>query len=431
MSDPAIGSNAIVTVDFETSWNVPKASSMAGRTLAVLSNSMTGTQEMLDNPNMQGDFNPSDATSGKKAAAGALGFVPNATMLPFFTRWLTGTLVESTMGTDTITHGGTPGSTTYKYVIVAKNAAGSVIAVGAEATTATGNATLSGSDTNISTWAAVVGAATYDVYRTSSAGTPSTTGKIGTATAPTVTFTDTGIAGNSAATPAKTHSVLTSKLGSTPPLGAILETDFLVGASHKYALAQGCRINRLSFPIAASGFLQVTADLMAADVTVGDTPYDSSYTDWTAGTPLEFLQLAAADVCLDGSPVGYIVGGNVDISANLYADDYRVGGLGARGSLIPQRHSIGGSLRICLDDVAIMAMLAAGAAHSISLVWTASATTKFALTLPRVIFQKTQPTLANSGPVIVDCQFRASKDPTTATALQFTITNDQTAAYYA
>lgn len=327
MSDPALGTNAVVAADFESSWGVPKTSSKEGRKLAVLNNGVTGTQEMLDNPNMGGDFNPLDAASGKKQASGSLVFVPNVTMLPFIFELLTGT--RTTTGS----------SDPYQHV---------------------------------------------------------------------------------------------HKLGSTMPKSIVLETDFLVGSStHKFALATGVRINRLSIPIDAAGFLQMTADLMAKDVEVGDSAYDASLTDWTSGTPLDHLQLASADVKLDGSAVGYIAGGTIDINANLYGDDYRAGSGGARGSLVPGRHSIGGSLRIVLDDVSVIAMLAAGAAHALSFKWTAGTNRLFQLDLPRVIFQKTQPTLNDAGPVIVDAQFRASKDSVSGTAVTATITNDQAGTAYA
>lgn len=328
MADPALGTNAVVAIDFENSWNVPKTTvpSPEGRKIAVLSNSLTGTQEMLDNPNMLGDFNPSDATSGKKAASGSLVFVPNLTMLPFIFEWLTGTRT-TTGSSDPYTH--------------------------------------------------------------------------------------------------------VHKLGSTMPKSCVLEVDYLVGATHKYQLGTGCRINRLSIPIEASGFLQMTADVIASDVTVGATPYDSSLVDWTTASPLEHLQLAAADVTMDTVAVGYIVGGTIDITSNLYADDYRVGGSGARGSLVPARHTVGGSLRIALDDAATITMLAGGANHALSLKWTVGTGDTFTLALPRIFFQKTQPVLQGAGPVIVDCQFRAAKDSGVASSFVATIVNDQAAAAYA
>lgn len=70
-----------------------------------------------------------------------------------------------------ITQGGTPGATTYGYKVVAKLRDGSVTLPSAEGTTATGHATLDGTNYNIITWVAVAGAVNYDVYRSTGGAT--------------------------------------------------------------------------------------------------------------------------------------------------------------------------------------------------------------------------------------------------------------------
>lgn len=72
--------------------------------------------------------------------------------------------------TPVIANVGAAGATTYGYKVVAKDAIGATLP-SAEGTTATGNATLDVTNYNTVTWTAVVGAAGYDVYRTT--GTPS------------------------------------------------------------------------------------------------------------------------------------------------------------------------------------------------------------------------------------------------------------------
>lgn len=98
----------------------------------------------------------------------------------------------ATPATPTITHAGTAGVITWTYKIVAKNGAGSTLSTtpaSAGGSTTTGNATLTSANYNIITWASVVGAASYDVYRTAVGTTPSTTGKIGTVAATIATAT--------------------------------------------------------------------------------------------------------------------------------------------------------------------------------------------------------------------------------------------------
>ncbi len=102
-------------------------------------------------------------------------------------------------GTPTVTPQGTTGSTSYSYTVTAVNAYGGETTASAAGSTTTGNATLSVSNFNRVTWSSVSGASGYKIYRTASAGTPSNTGFVSTATS--TTFDDTGLNANSTASP--------------------------------------------------------------------------------------------------------------------------------------------------------------------------------------------------------------------------------------
>ena len=224
---------------------------------------------------------------------------------------------------------------------------------------------------------------------------------------------------------------LTSKLGTAVPPSAVVETSFNIGGSARYSKASGVRIARLGLPIAVDDPLQATIGTMAKDVVVGSSPYDATPTDWSDSTVLENLLLAAADVKLGGSPVAYVQSGQLDIDTALFGDDYRVGGGGARGSLVPGRYRISGNLRLVVDATAVLTLLSAGAPTSLSLKWAASAARYFKVNLPRVILQKTGPTLANDGPVAIDAQFRAVYDATAGTSIELETGTDQRAMAYA
>lgn len=99
-----------------------------------------------------------------------------------------------------ITNQGTAGAATWTYKIVAKQSDGSYSAASAAGSTTTGNATLTGSNFNRITWAAVEGADSYDIYRTVAGTSPTSLGKIGNTTG--VTFDDTGLAGDAGTPPA-------------------------------------------------------------------------------------------------------------------------------------------------------------------------------------------------------------------------------------
>lgn len=109
----------------------------------------------------------------------------------------------TTQAAPSVTNQGTAGTTTDTYKIVAKQTNGAYSAASAATTTTTAAATLTGANFNRLTWVAQSGAdAGYDIYRTAAAGTPSTTGKIGSVGAGVVTFDDTGLAGDGGTAPA-------------------------------------------------------------------------------------------------------------------------------------------------------------------------------------------------------------------------------------
>lgn len=87
-------------------------------------------------------------------------------------------------------------ASTWGYKIIAKDTAGSAIA-SAEGTTAAGAATLDGTHFNTITWVAVSGAVSYDIYRSTTATSPTTKGVIGNVLADaTLSFVDNNIAGD-------------------------------------------------------------------------------------------------------------------------------------------------------------------------------------------------------------------------------------------
>lgn len=107
----------------------------------------------------------------------------------------------------TVTPTGGTGAKTYAYTVVALDASQHLVTQAPTATQVTNGATtLNGSTYNAVSWTAVPGAAYYRVYRTSSNGTPSTTGLIATVTAPTTSYNDQGAAGDSSSAPASNNT---------------------------------------------------------------------------------------------------------------------------------------------------------------------------------------------------------------------------------
>jgi hypothetical protein len=102
--------------------------------------------------------------------------------------------IPASFSNPTVTPQGTSGTTVWGYTIAARRGV-LTIAVTQEVQTASGNATLTSGNNNLVAWTALGGANCYDVYRTTSNGTPASTGLISSCQSGT-SFTDTGIAGD-------------------------------------------------------------------------------------------------------------------------------------------------------------------------------------------------------------------------------------------
>ena len=122
----------------------------------------------------------------------------------------------ATPGSITVTPQGTTGAVTWTYKLVAVNATGTTEA-GAASSTATGNATLDGTNYNRLTWTAVTDATGYWIFRTAAGTSPTTTGRIATLGAVT-TYDDQGAAGDSSTAPTSNTTGMTSPFWSSAEL---------------------------------------------------------------------------------------------------------------------------------------------------------------------------------------------------------------------
>ena len=116
----------------------------------------------------------------------------------------------------TLATGGTAGTTSYFYKVVARFSSGQA-ATGAEASITTGNATLSPTNYNTLSAYSVTGATGYDIYRGTAAGNENV--KVNSTPVTTSTYNDTG-GGTSAVVPASSYSyvtVTTDEFGKLPP----------------------------------------------------------------------------------------------------------------------------------------------------------------------------------------------------------------------
>ncbi|HEU5004945.1 MAG TPA: hypothetical protein VFT49_02540 [Candidatus Saccharimonadales bacterium] len=100
--------------------------------------------------------------------------------------------LQNSPAAPTVTATGTTGSSTYAYEISAVTSQGLVSVPSSAGSTTSGNAILDSNSYNAISWSAVTGASTYNIYRTSSNGSPLTTGLIGSTSS--TSFNDPGLA---------------------------------------------------------------------------------------------------------------------------------------------------------------------------------------------------------------------------------------------
>ncbi len=224
-----------------------------------------------------------------------------------------------------------------------------------------------------------------------------------------------------------------AKPGTSMPLSCIIEKSITAAGATKYSKTTGARINSWRIPIDPSGILQWSFDMMGKDnVPNGAVSYDAvAAIDWRPDGPLDHLMLASADVKLGGSAVAYIKKGEIAIAANLRGDDYRVGGGGTRGSLVPGKLAVTGSLDLVVDDTTILATLLAGAPTTLDIKWTQGLNRTLQILLPRVFIQKTGWQLQNDGPIEISVTFKAVYDGTALSQIVFTVNNGTAGTVYA
>jgi hypothetical protein len=109
-----------------------------------------------------------------------------------------------------ITNGGTPGSTAYSYVVSCRSGDGQPTAGSAAGSTATGNATLSGTNYNIISFTIPTGASFCNAYRTVGGATQ---GKINAANLTASPFSDTGLVASGAAPATNLTGIVNANAG--------------------------------------------------------------------------------------------------------------------------------------------------------------------------------------------------------------------------
>lgn len=327
MGVPGSAKNVKLALDFEQTWGAPKSTPTL-HYMSFMTSGVKAAQPLIFNQSIRADFNPLAPVLDKSDAGLSLVHYPTLETIPFFTKWLTGTLAET---------GTTP------------------------------------------------------------------------------------------------NFVLTSKLGSTAPPSVVAEAETSIGGTARFLKGLGLVIESFDVEWDATGFLQFTIQAIgkAGSVETASIDTPSGPDDWTAGTPLNHLQISVLK--LGGSTTTVIKKGKLSVKTNPYKDDYRAGQGAGRLSALPGTFEISGTLDIVMDSTTILGSLAAGiSGSSLEITWTESTDRYFTLSLPKITVQAALPALGDSPILMVPgAQFSAYYDSSPATAISLVTGSAYQATKYA
>ncbi len=329
MADPLVGSRSALRVDFESSLGTVKGTP-APRLITFVSESLSGTQNLIRNPSIRADGNRPAPVNGNITASGQLQVIADIDSIGWWLKLLNHA-VASTGASDPYTH-------TYKWDITS------------------------------------------------------------------VTFRSAFI-------------------------------DLLQGTS-RWKTMSGVRIKKFGVKFMSEGFMLVTLDLvgLTAATTTSQT-LTGTPTDWTASTPLHMLQIAAADLTIDGT-ASTSAGGNaaclaeleIDPNVNITENDYRIGQSGARSGLAVGAMDLGVKLKLAVEGTTQYTFMQSTTSHDVTLKFTAAANRTLQMQIPAFYVQKTLPMVQNDMGIFVDIEGMAAYDATAATQLKWVLVNGNDSA---
>lgn len=454
MSDPVQGLFSKVVVDFEQSWNTAK-SSPTGFSIPVTTNGLAPSQALIPNPSLTGSLAERDPALGPVAAAGSLVKVADLLSFPFFMKLLCGNLVGGGSGPN-YTHTSKVASDKPLSAVIETSwnldtpqyskATGCRINTFTLPITSSGFLTLTAAmeAANVVTTttpyaSGAVAIAASDLLSGSLAPSDSDTVQVGTqvytfktsiGSAFDVLIGDTADASDALFNLKQAINDDGDEgvdYGSSTTANADVTATTLTSSSLLLvAKVAGAAGNSLAALHAIGSHLTFShASTFTGGIAVGVE------VDWTTGSPFDGLQLASADVQIGASPVGYISGGSISVACGLGTSDVRVGGSGARGSLVPSVYKVTGSLDLVLDSAAVLTLLASGSTPvALDFKWTQAAGQSFEVIIPRAFISKAGPALSGPGAISVTAQFTGAFDNSTGTSFKMICANQTDNAVY-
>jgi hypothetical protein len=200
----------------------------------------------------------------------------------------------------------------------------------------------------------------------------------------------------------------------------------------KYFKYNGCKFNKLSMDINASGFMNITLDVMGAKETPADVTFDATATDLGKAS---FDGFSVSSIEEGGVPIANvrnIKGFTIDNS--LDGDTYLVGGQGNRGSINDGIVKITGTLSCLFDSMTLYNKAINSTESSLKIKFTkgdglgSAGNESLEIFVPELIYSVKTPAIAGPKGVLVELPFRAYyNNAAAASSIQVTLKNTQAA----
>lgn len=213
-----------------------------------------------------------------------------------------------------------------------------------------------------------------------------------------------------------------------------MEKGALDQTTPQYQLFRGLAAKSFSGDFKATGLLKWKFGVvgMEADA-VTTTPYDATVDDWETGGKFHHAMIALSGVKIGGSDVAYILNGSWNCERTIVMEDRPVGGGGVLASLPGGRFNASGNLAFKYSDSTVTTLIQSGAASSLELIWTYSASPAYKLSMKwaRVFFEYAGPKKVKDGLVDLATNWHASYDGTDLTSFSWGCDNATADAEYA
>ncbi len=193
----------------------------------------------------------------------------------------------------------------------------------------------------------------------------------------------------------------------------------------KFKILPGCTFDTKGFEIRNKGFFQVQCGVVGKKVNaLASVSNFTTPDDWTGGTELHHRLLTAANIKMDGAPVGRITRLQVNIANDVDRDLRSLDSAGERIGVSAGIQRVTGNVDVWFDDPATFLDKAiAGTLVAFDFTWTISAVRSLQLVLPRVKLQVSYPKASTPKSLALSLPFTASKDTVEGSQIKFVIKN--------